>query len=515
MMLNDLSGRSRIIIAIISGALYMLAFPPFPFGFLTPISLAAVFLLSITAKSKKEAFLYPFVSGLVSAGGLLYWIPRLMGSGLYVVLIIGMILLLAYMAMWVGLVSLATHQAHRFKPSLAYAVFPIVWIAQEKLREMGEISFPWITAGYSFGSYNTLLQGLSLFGVYFYSLLIAVTAVIIISMLFTIAKKRVPLFQILLLIVLFVPLYMYGHLRKESFEKSSDKRVRVGIIQANIDPLIKWERGRADSIFNLHIEMTKQAALSVPKPDLILWPESALPVYFSLEGRYNLIMHRLIDSLGMPVIFGSLDITFGEKHDDPRKYYNSVFYKAPFSNFVRYDKIKLLPFAEVLPFEGIFPIISRVNLGEADFTKGDTLMLFNAGGIKVFAPICYEVVYQEAIREFVKRGGTLMAHVTNDGWFGRSAMPYQHLNIALFRSIECGIPLARCANTGVSASADACGRVLNSTPIYENRMLIADIPEKSVSTLFTKTGDLIGKTALLLTFLLLICRLSLRLIWKK
>jgi apolipoprotein N-acyltransferase len=222
MMLNDLQ-QSRIIIAVVSGALHACILHSLSvFSRYSRLQQSSSF---NNLKSKKEAFLYPFISGLVSAGGLLYWIPRLMGSGLYVVLIIGMILLLAYMAMWVGLVSLATFQAHRFKPSLAYVVFPIVWIAQEKLREMGEISFPWITAGYSFGSYNTLLQGLSLFGVYFYSLLIAVTAVTIISMFFSVAKRKVPLFHCLFLIVLFIPLLIFGHFRKEAFDKGTDKTV--------------------------------------------------------------------------------------------------------------------------------------------------------------------------------------------------------------------------------------------------------------------------------------------------
>jgi apolipoprotein N-acyltransferase len=482
-----------------------------PLGFLTPISLAIIFFLSITATSRKEAFLYPFISGVVSAAGLLYWIPRLMGSGLYVVLIVGMFLLFAYMALWVGLVSLATYQAHRVKASLAYVVFPIVWVAQEKIREMGEISFPWITAGYSFGSYTNLLQSLSLFGVYFFSLLIAVTAVMIVRILLNRRNIRLVVTNLGTIVLIFTSLTIYGHFRVAAFDKGDKSTFRVALIQSNIDPLIKWERGRADSIFRLHMEMSNTAAASNPKPNLLVWAESALPVYFSLEGRIKKIINKTIDSTGIPIIFGSLDIEFPGNRNEEKKYFNSVFFKNPNELFVRYDKVRLLPFAERLPFEGIFPIISRVDLGEADFTPGDTMMLFKVGEVSAFAPICYEVVYQETIRDFVKKSGTLMAHVTNDGWFGRSAMPYQHLNIALYRSIEFGIPLARCANTGVSASADACGRIIDKTDIYENKIIITDIPKRSISTLFTKTGDIVGFVCLIITMILIIFRV----IWLK
>ena len=291
--MSNLSSRTRLILAILSGALYTLAFPPMPLGFLTPIALAIVFFLSITATNKKEAFLYPFVSGIVSAAGLLYWIPRLMGSGLYVVLIVGMFLLFAYMAQWVGLVSLATYQAHRIKPFLAYLIFPIVWVAQEKLREIGEISFPWITAGYSFSSYTTLLQALSLFGVYFFSLLIAVTAVLIVRILFNLKNRRSVKVHFIAIVLIYSSLFVYGHLRLAAFDKNDKSTVRVALIQSNIDPLIKWQRGRADSIFNLHLNMSITAAASNPKPDLIVWAESALPVYFSYEGRYKKIIQTL------------------------------------------------------------------------------------------------------------------------------------------------------------------------------------------------------------------------------
>ncbi len=433
-----------------------------------------------------------------------------MDKGLYAVLAIGMLLLFSYMAAWIGLTSLLTHLVHkRFGATLGALSFPLFWVAQEKLREMGEISFPWITAGYSFGAYNKLLQALSLFGVYFYSLLIASTSVLLFIVIKRIKEKEggwIAHFVIILL--LYAILLFYGTARVKSFDKNKIESARVAIIQPNVDPLIKWERRRADSIFQLNIDMTTNAFTSENNIDLAIWPESALPVYFGREARYRRIISSLADSLSTSILFGALDIDFTNNDINQPNYYNSVFFKAPHTQFVRYDKINLLPFAERLPFEGIFPIISRVDLGEADFTHGKLSTVYSiqtaAGPLNVFTPICYEVVYQKAIANFVKNGGKLMAQVTNDGWFGRSAMPYQHLNIALFRSIEFGIPLARAANTGISAIADACGRISLSTPIYESRILVGNVKTNTMDTLFTFTGDIIGTFSGIAALLLLI-----------
>jgi len=200
------------------------------------------------------------------------------------------------------------------------------------------------------------------------------------------------------------------------------------------------------------------------------------------------------------LIFGSLDYELlPEKPNEPH-YYNSAFFYSPGTNgqYLKYDKIQLLPFAERLPFEGLFPIISRVDLGEADFTPGDSLHRFALKKHQLFIPICYEVVYPWFIRDFVNAGGDLMVQITNDGWFGYSAMPYEHANIARFRAVETGVPVARCANTGVSCFIDPFGRILQPTRIFTTTINLMTLPLNATPTPYLKIGDLWGVLSLIL-----------------
>lgn len=440
---------------------------------------------------RKQAFFLPFLASFLANLGLLYWIPYLMEKGLYAVLAIGMILLLSYMSLFTGLVGLAVNTIARKSKPLALFAFPVLWTAQEKFRELGEMSFPWVTAGYTFGPYIKLIQALSLFGVYFYSFLIAFTAVLLYYLSRFKQDKKVALRALGGGFIIYALLLSYGHFRVNQ-APSVEKTTTVALIQPNISTDDKWSPARSDSIFLLHCSMTAQAA-ACEKLDLAVWPESALPCYFLRRFSYQRHLTLLADSLKVPILFGSLDFDFKGANPREPRYFNSVFFYAPGSGcFGKYDKIKLVPFGEALPFQGLFPIISRVNLGEADFTPGDSLKLFSAKEHRFFTPICYEVVYPEQMRAFARLGGEMMVQVTNDAWYRRSGMTFQHANICRFRAVETGVPVARCANTGLSCFIDPLGRMDHTTEIFTSTTPIKHVPAWKYETFFNQHGDLVG-----------------------
>jgi apolipoprotein N-acyltransferase len=446
-----MSAKQKTAVAVASGLLFFLAFPPFYLGFLAPLSLALLLHLGLSG-SRKDAFRYFFISGAVFNIALLYWIPRLMQAGLYIVLALGMVLLIAYLSLWIGLTGLALKVMAERHRILALATFPLVWTAQEKIRSFSEMSFPWVTAGYTYGGYTTLLQFLSVGGVYFYSLLVASTAVLFYLIYSAWRDRKKAAAYVMALIAVYGLLYVFGAVRLRRAPRP-EKSLTIGLCQVNVDQNVKWDSPFRDSLFNLNANMTRTCAAQ--GASLVVWSESAIPCYFLKWPKYRVRVKRLSDSLNVPIIFGSLDYETNPGSARKYDYYNSVFYYRPgAAGFVKYDKIRLVPFSEMLPFEGLFPIISRVDLGEADFSSGKDLTLFDFEGLKAFAPICYEVVYPEFIRAFVERGAGLMVHLTNDGWFGRSGMPFQHANITRFRALECGVPVARCANTGVTCFID-------------------------------------------------------------
>ena len=489
--------RNKTLLAGCSGLLFLLSFPPFPFGFLSPFALCLLLHLALTS-GRREAFLYGLVSGVVFNTGLLYWIPRLMESGLYVVLVIGMALLIGYLSAWVGLAAFLVRIARERSAALALALFPFVWTAQEKARELSEMSFPWVTAGYTFGDYLPLIQFLSVGGVYCFSFLIGGTASLLYAAWLNRKRLRAAALRLAVIVAVYGALALYGGLRMARPQKGEP--VRIAMVQANVDQRVKWVPSFTDSVVTLQKNLAIRAAQD--KPDLIVWSESALPFYFLQRIRYRLAVQSLIDSLNIPLIFGSLDYRNNDSRTKPYDFYNSVFYYRPEEAlFRKYDKIRLVPFSEMLPFEGLFPIISRVDLGEADFSSGDSLTLFDFRGKRLFTPICYEVVYPGFIRSFVRKGGGLMVHLTNDGWFGRSGMPFQHANITRFRAVENGIPVAQCANTGVSCFIDPFGRISPRTRIFTCAVLTSEINAAPVPTFYTRHGDWTGWLCIAITLL--------------
>jgi apolipoprotein N-acyltransferase len=171
--------------------------------------------------------------------------------------------------------------------------------------------------------------------------------------------------------------------------------------------------------------------------------------------------------------------------------FNTAFFIDTGSvSFEPYFKIRLLPFSEVMPFEAQLPILNRLNLGEADFTRGTEEKMFRIGGDMRAAPfICFEILFPDFVRRRVRKGANLLVNITNDGWWGKSNGPFHHAAMARMRCVENGISMARCANSGISMLCDQYGRVRGRTGLYERTVLTGSLPLEVVPTLYTRFGD--------------------------
>jgi apolipoprotein N-acyltransferase len=171
--------------------------------------------------------------------------------------------------------------------------------------------------------------------------------------------------------------------------------------------------------------------------------------------------------------------------------YNSAFLFQPNAQLpIIYNKIKLVPFSESLPFEGVLPILSRVNLGEADFQRGRDQTVLKINDSVCAAPfICYEIIYPGFVRDRIKRGANLIVTITNDGWFGKTGGPFQHAAMAQMRAVENGRPMVRCANSGISMIVDKFGKVSQKTPLYVRKTLTSQIKVDASDTSYLKWGD--------------------------
>jgi apolipoprotein N-acyltransferase len=172
--------------------------------------------------------------------------------------------------------------------------------------------------------------------------------------------------------------------------------------------------------------------------------------------------------------------------------YNSAFLVGPKATILgRYDKIHLVPFGEYIPLRGLLFFLEKLVVGIGDFRSGTdyTVMATPSGRFAVL--ICFEAIFPDLVRHFVRHGAQFLVHITNDAWFGDSPASYQHVSMVVLRAVENRLPIVRAANSGISAVIDATGRLSQETDLFVRTWVKARIsPAGEGTTLYTRWGDL-------------------------
>ena len=262
--------------------------------------------------------------------------------------------------------------------------------------------------------------------------------------------------------------------------------VTIRLVQPNAPQHLKWDPDYALEFVMRQIEYTRaEVAADAPKPDLIVWPETAVPTL--LEWATDILPEIAAAADGTPLLFGV-------QRGEGRKYYNSLaLLGADGQVNATYDKHHLVPFGEYIPFGnflesfGVSAFAARAGNGYSAGPGPQVLDLGRAG--TVLPLICYEAIFPREIRNAPARADWIL-HATNDAWFGENLMPYQHLAQAQFRAIEFGLPVIRVANTGISAVIDANGNVRAQIPLGEAGFLDAPLPRAKSMTPYARVGDL-------------------------
>lgn len=257
----------------------------------------------------------------------------------------------------------------------------------------------------------------------------------------------------------------------------------IRLIQPNAAQHLKWRPDMIPVFFTRALDLTA-AVPDGPAPDLIVWPETSLPVLIERSERERAAIAQASGTA--PVILGGQRVFGGA----PR---NSALHLDP-AGAVRdvYDKHHLVPFGEYLPFGDT---LARVGLtGFASqlagiYRPGPGPVTWDLGPRlgTVFPMICYEAIFPGYIHEVARPDWLL--HLTNDAWFGRFSGPFQHLALARLRAAEQGLPVLRAANTGVSAVIDGRGRIMASLPLDTAGFLDAHLPPALPPTLYARWGD--------------------------
>ncbi|RII37965.1 apolipoprotein N-acyltransferase [Pseudooceanicola sediminis] len=265
----------------------------------------------------------------------------------------------------------------------------------------------------------------------------------------------------------------------------------VRLVQPNAPQREKWDSEKSAMFFRRQLDYSSAA----PTPDLIVWPETAIPYLLDQNPGLPAMLSR--DANGAP-------LAVGINRSQDGRYYNSLAVIGPDATLVDlYDKHHLVPFGEYIPFGdllaklGITAFAAQTGHG---FSAGPGPHLITIPGVGTALPlICYEAVFPRDIRNAPARPDLLL-QITNDAWFGTFSGPYQHLAQARLRSVEQGLPMIRVANTGISALIAADGTVLDALPLGQAGYLDVALPSAAPATPYARHGDL---PALLAAFLAL------------
>lgn len=248
---------------------------------------------------------------------------------------------------------------------------------------------------------------------------------------------------------------------------------RVGVVQGNIDQSQKWDPAFRRSTLKIYAERTRW--LAEKGAQLVVWPETAVPFAAQNPGPESRFLSAVAAGTGVPLVFGAPAY---EEGPGGVEYRNAVFLMTSSGRLAdRYDKVHLVPFGEYVPLGRFFPFVKKLVEGAGDFTAGPGVRPLSGSESLpgLGALVCFEVIFPEFASRHLAAGAQMLTVVTNDGWFGRTPGPYQHLAFAAWRAAETGLPLVRAANTGVSAVFDSRGLLQYATEIQSRDAFVFDL----------------------------------------
>ena len=497
--------RVALALATISWGFAAFAFPPLPLGPAMLVLLVPWFIM-LNKYNRETAVFATFWASMVYNTINYYWIRNVMNvetapSGL---IFLGLILLIAYLSLFNVLAAFAYSTAKKLKiKGKAYllAFFPIFFAGIEMVRTTGDFAFPWNHLGYTFGNHLELIQALAIIGVFGYTILIVASNQIVAYAFLQKGRKKLALFAIPFAIFMILLTYGSSVLSAPEaapyYNANAPENPSIAMVQPSIAQGAKWSKARFDSIVNKTFGMAMD---STPNgADLILLAETAIPDHIRRQPEVINRLHHMADVKNASILTGALDFKRVSKDiNNPRRFeiYNASFLFTPGDPYFpkRYIKKHLVPFSERIPFDDVFPILNYVDLGEGDFVPGKETPVY--GPYNWTPYICYDAIFGDIIRDAIRAGSRLMVNITNDGWFGRSTAPFQHLNIVRHLAVTYGYPVARLANSGVSAFIDQYGHYDQNTDIFEERVIQRKMPLKTRSTFYTSVGESFEKALL-------------------
>ncbi|MBF0376121.1 MAG: apolipoprotein N-acyltransferase [Desulfamplus sp.] len=495
----------------------------------------------------KQAFYIGFIMGLCHFLSLIYWIvPTISTYGqLPLSLALPILLLLAYyLALYPALFTWGINWFGgntKFMPLIAACL----WVSLEYIRSIFLTGFPWGLVGYSQYMNLNLIQIADITSVYGVSFIVVLTNGVVAKLLIAILSKKElrknfkidqlqgkqlkldavvwiisPTVWLISLIVIFGGVIGYGKFRIADIEKESAKseKVNLSVIQGNIEQVFKWDLAYQESTILKYCELSTlavqefrqkaQQKTDLPqktykeleqfkdveqlKPDLIIFPETALPFYYVWNQKLSDKVDECIKNIGTTFLVGSPAFQIVDEVQKTYKFYNRAYMVNKLGIITgSYDKVHLVPFGEYVPFGKYLSFLGKIIAQAGDFSSGKletNPLAFNGSSAGVL--ICFEVIFPYLARASVQNGANILVTMTNDAWFGYTSAAKQHFTMAVFRAVENRRLVARAANTGISGFIDPTGKIIQASNLFEDITLTQSTPSMEIKTIYSKFGDI-------------------------
>ncbi len=512
--------KDRLLLAL-SGFLLALSFPPIPFPAPILLFISLIPYLSVIERKDKlieinrATYLMAFVFCLLT----LYWVGSWQKESDPFLMISGTLLIFVNPVFFLIPSTLLYFSRQIIPRKYSLYLLPLFYVAYEYAYMLTDLSFPWLSLGNGLSLFTTFIQIADVIGALGLSLIIVMINVLIFKSI-NAYKINNKLFIVnsSAAVLIFIFILIYGFIKIGS-AKQPNRKVKVGLIQPNLDPWEKWKGQDLNQITNEYLELSAKAVSEGAR--IIIWPETALPVYLR-GGTYEEIQKNISDFCdsnqvflltGMPDVkfyYNEKNIPDDAKYNSAGKYYyatyNSILLFRPNNQFVdAYGKMKLVPFGERVPFVDALPFLGKIikwGVGLSGWNIGKDTTVFSlpikikplqisSDNIKIGGLVCYESIYPTIVSEFVKRGADFIAVVTNDSWYGNLSGPYQHKEFAALRAVENRRTVVRAANGGISCIINSLGKTEVQTKMFTQSYIVGDVAINESETFFTSNSRLI------------------------
>jgi apolipoprotein N-acyltransferase len=508
--------RDVALAALASAALFAVSFPPFPFA-IAPLALIPVVLLATRAADVegrpprevwRDGARTGWWFGLFGYGVALYWIAIALSiyTKLAILGFFGAVVVMAALASG----ALGSYALVRRLTHLPAAIaLPVTWVAWEKITEVfPQLAFPWLPLGLSVATSTRLAQMVDLSGVHGASFWIAAISGLIVDAIVAWRRAEVPSVGGLVaragaVAGILAAVLGYGRARVDTIPLLH--AAPVAVVQPNVPQEDKWQEENRDRIAGMLAAGTRSATDS-GRPQLVVWPEVALPGYIAERPEWRDTLVRLVRDTRVPILFGVIDVEWHSGPGEPPDYdyYNAAMLADTSGSFTANPPTRkqyLVPVVERVPFLNPRWFGGMKYFG--GYGRGEGAVVYEQPWGRFGVLICYESIFPAQSRALRRAGSDLLINITNDAWFGRSTAPWQHEAHMRLRAIENRAGVVRSANTGISEAIDPLGRVRAPTGLFVPASLTYQTWTTRVTSPYVRFGDVIGWGCILLTAVLI------------